>query len=151
MLKEVLYVSVIGGLVIVGGILSLDNDLLLGPIVLALSLLPLLGLIVGRRHIKNAIPDLVFGGIDTGLLTIPAMLGGLRFGAVGALAGAVIGDAITDAIAGFFEGGIARWLRDKGIEESRDPVTSSFGKMAGCLFGAGCVLSIINLVQAVWP
>jgi hypothetical protein len=96
------------------------------------------------------VPDLVFGGIDTGLLVIPATLGGVHFGAVGVLAGAVIGDAITDAIAGFFEGGIARWLRSKGIVESRDPITTSFGKMAGCLLGAGIVLSVIEGFQAVW-
>jgi hypothetical protein len=63
------------------------------------------------------------------------------------LAGAVIGDAITDSIAGFFEGGIAHCLRGKGIEESRDSITTSLGKMAGCLLGAGIVLTIINLIQ----
>jgi hypothetical protein len=59
----------------------------------------------------------------------------------GAIAGGIIGDAITDAIAGFFEGSIAEWLRKKGIEESREAITTSLGKMAGCLLGSGIVLT----------
>jgi len=145
--KEIVFVSFVAVLVVIGGLITLDRQLFLGPMVLLLSIFPLVGLIMGKRKIRQALPDLVFGGIDTGLLAIPAMLGGIHFGAVGALAGAIIGDAITDSIAGFFEGGIARWLRSKGIEESRDPVTSSLGKMAGCLLGAGIVLTVINLIQ----
>jgi hypothetical protein len=64
----------------------------------------------------------------------------------GAIAGGVIGDAITDAIAGFFEGGIAEWLQERGIVESREAVTTSLGKMAGCLFGSGVVLTIALLI-----
>jgi len=145
--KEIVFVSFVAVLVVIGGLITLDRQLFLGYMVLLLSIFPLVGLIMGKRKIRQALPDLVFGGIDTGLLAIPAMLGGIHFGAVGALAGAIIGDAITDSIAGFFEGGIARWLRSKGIEESRDPVTSSLGKMAGCLLGAGIVLTVINLIQ----
>ncbi|MFQ5917637.1 MAG: hypothetical protein ACE5I0_07495, partial [Candidatus Binatia bacterium] len=76
------------------------------------------------------------------LLTIPAIWGGISFGVAGAIAGGVIGDALTDGVAGFFEGGIATWLREKGIEESREPITTALGKMAGCLFGSGLVLSM---------
>jgi len=147
--KEVLYVAAIAGFVLIGGILTLQNRLLLGPMILGLTLLPLLGLLAAKRRVNAAVPDIVFGGIDTGLLAVPALLGGMQFGAIGALAGAVIGDAITDSIAGFFEGGIARWLRSKGIEEARDPITSSLGKMAGCLLGAGIVLTVISGVQAI--
>ncbi len=93
----------------------------------------------------GAIPDIIFGAIDTGLLTIPALWGGMLFGVAGAVAGGVIGDALTDAIAGFFEGSIAEWLRKKGIEESREATTSALGKMAGCLIGSGLVLSIALL------
>ncbi|MBW1911886.1 MAG: hypothetical protein JRF71_09950 [Deltaproteobacteria bacterium] len=94
----------------------------------------------------GAIPDMIFGAIDTGLLTIPALGGGILFGVAGAITGGIIGDSLTDAIAGFFEGSIAEWLREKGIEESREAVTTAFGKMAGCLFGSGVVLSIALLV-----
>ena len=88
---------------------------------------------------------MVFGAIDTGLLTIPALWGGILFGVAGAIAGGVIGDAVTDAIAGFFEGSIAEWLRSKGIEESREAVTTALGKMSGCLLGSGFVLSVALL------
>jgi hypothetical protein len=146
-LREVAYVAVIALIVATGGVVTLHEGWILGPITICLSFLPLGGLVVGRHSIQSAVPDLVFGGIDTGLLTIPAIWGGLKFGATGALAGAVIGDAITDSIAGFFEGGIARWMRSKGIEESRDPVTTALGKMAGCLAGAGIVLTLYYLIH----
>jgi hypothetical protein len=145
-LREFGFVLVIATLVLFGGIYTLNEGLLLGPMILVLSVLPLVGLLLCRQPFKQAVPDLVFGSIDTGLLAVPALLGGLHFGAIGALAGAVIGDAITDSIAGFFEGGIARWLRTKGIEELRYPINTSLGKMAGCLLGAGIVLTIINLI-----
>ena len=83
--------------------------------------------------------------IDTGLLVIPALIGGALFGVAGAIAGGVIVDALTDAIAGFFEGSIAEWLRKKGISEERESVTSALGKMTGCFLGSGAVLSLALL------
>ena len=142
MVKKAGYVSIFGILIVVAGILTLTQRLPIGPIVLLLGILPLLGLRLGRRSFKGALPDLVFGALDTGLLAIPALWGGALFGVAGAIAGGVIGDALTDGIAGFFEGGIAEWLRGKGIEESREPVTTALGKMAGCLLGGGFVLSV---------
>jgi len=102
--------------------------------------------LIAKRSPINALPDIIFGVIDTGMLTIPALWGGIAFGVAGAIAGGVIGDAITDAIAGFFEGGIAEWLQEKGIAESREAVTTSLGKMAGCLLGSGVVLTTALLV-----
>ena len=96
-------------------------------------------------QIYFSVPDLVFGGIDTGLLAVPALAGGLAFGVAGAIAGGVIGDSVTDGVAGFFEGGVAEWLRNHGFEESREMVTTSLGKMAGCLLGSGLVLSVAML------
>lgn len=92
----------------------------------------------------------MFGAIDTGLLTKPTLWGGITFGVAGAVAGGVIGDALTDGIAGCFEGSIAKWLREKGIEESREPITSSLGKTAGCLFGSGLILSLA-LITGIRP
>jgi hypothetical protein len=54
-----------------------------------------------------------------------------------------VGDAITDGIAGFFEGGIDEWLRKRGIDSSRTAVGSAYGKMAGCLGGSGLALCIM--------
>ena len=145
MLRSATYVTVVAALVAVFAVLTLRHRLPIGPVVLGLSLLPLLGLFLIRRSIVGAVPDLVFGTIDTGLLTISALWGGVTFGIAGAIAGGVVGDAITDAIAGFFEGGIAEWLRTRGIEESREAVTTSLGKMCGCLLGSGFVLSVALL------
>jgi hypothetical protein len=139
--KEAIYVAVLGIIVLGLAIEFLRANIMSGPLIIVLSIFPLGGIFIARKKFTRSIPDLIFGAIDTGLLTIPAILGGIRFGIAGAIAGGVIGDAVTDAIAGFFEGGIARWLREKGIEASRDPVTSSLGKMAGCLLGAGIVLT----------
>lgn len=146
MLRKAAYVGVIGLVVAVIGLWTLQKHLVVGPIVLAMSFIPMVGLLVARRSPVSALPDFLFGAIDTGLLTIPALGGGLYFGFAGVIAGAVIGDAVTDAIAGFFEGGVAAWLHKKGIDTAREPLTTGLGKMAGCLFGSGLVLTLALLL-----
>ncbi len=150
MLRKATYVALLGIVVAVIGVITLKNRFPIGPVVLVLSVVPLGGLVLTRRPLVGAVPDLIFGALDTGLLTIPALWGGVMFGVAGAIAGGVIGDALTDGIAGFFEGGIAQWLREQGIEESREPVTTALGKMTGCLAGSGVVLSIA-LILGIAP
>jgi len=140
--KKASYVGLLGIIVVVVCVLTLCNSLPIGPIVVGITAVPVLGLVFAKRPLTRAIPDFVFGSIDTGLLTIPALWGGIEFGVAGAIAGGVVGDAVTDSVAGFFEGSIAEWLRKKGVVESREPLTTSLGKMAGCLFGSGIVLTI---------
>jgi hypothetical protein len=142
MARKALYVSMFAIPVAIIGIIALQFHFPIGPIVIGMSIIPIAGLFFAKRQMTGAIPDFIFGALDTGILTIPAIWGGIFFGVIGAIAGGVIGDAITDAIAGFFEGSIAEWLRSKGIEESREAVTTSLGKMSGCLFGSGLVLTI---------
>jgi hypothetical protein len=142
LMRQLIYVGSFGVVVAIVGVLCLQYQVVIGPVVLALTIAPLLGLLFAKRSFKGALPDLIFGAIDTGILVIPALCGGILYGIAGAIAGGVIGDALTDGIAGFFEGGIAKWLREKGIEESREPIATSLGKMAGCLFGAGFLLSL---------
>ena len=72
-------------------------------------------------------------------------MGDFTFGVAGAIAGGVIGDALSDATAGLFEGHVAEWLRSQGFEESREAVTTALGKMSGCLLGSGLVLSVAFL------
>ena len=146
MLRKATYVTFLGIIVAVIGVITLRNRFPIGPIVLMLSVIPLGGLMLTRRPLVGAVPDFIFGALDTGLLTIPALWGGVLFGVAGAIAGGVIGDALTDGIAGFIEGGIAEWLRKQGIEESREPVTTSLGKMTGCLLGGGLVLTVALLL-----
>jgi hypothetical protein len=140
-------VVLVGG----AGVFALHNALVLGPVVFLLGLVPLGALLLVGRRISGAVPDLVFGALDTGLLTLPAIWGGITFGVVGAVAGTVVGDAITDALAGFFEGHIAEWLRARGFPEAREAVTTSLGKMAGCLLGSGLVLSLAWLAGLQLP
>jgi hypothetical protein len=142
MFKKSLYVTLFATVVAASGYGALRFQVAIGPVLLGLALVPVAGLLLARRALAHAIPDVVFGALDTGLLVIPALWGGALFGVAGAIAGGIVGDALTDAIAGFFEGGIAEWLRDKGIEESREPVTTALGKMCGCLAGSGLVLSL---------
>ncbi|MBU4287066.1 MAG: hypothetical protein KKI12_02725, partial [Proteobacteria bacterium] len=142
MIRKASYVGIVALPVALIGVLALRYQLPIGPIVLGLTLIPIVGLLIAKRSLVGSIPDIIFGAIDTGLLTIPALWGGILYGVAGAIAGGIIGDAITDAIAGFFEGSIAEWLQKKGIDESRESVTTSLGKMAGCLFGSGAVLTI---------
>ena len=136
------YIGVASVLVVTLGIITLRSRFPVGPAVVAITGIPIIGLLLAGCLTKRVIPDIIFGMIDTGLLTFFAVIGGVSFGVVGAIIGGVIGDAVTDGIAGFFEGYIARWLRSKGIDESRDPITTSLGKMAGCLLGSGVVLTI---------
>jgi hypothetical protein len=142
MMKKAIYVTIISVPVALVGVIALQQQLPIGPIVLALGLVPIAGLLLARRRLTGAIPDMVFGALDTGLLVIPALWGGIAFGVAGAIAGGVIGDALTDAVGGFFEGSMAEWLRERGIQESREAVTTALGKMSGCLVGAGVVLSL---------
>lgn len=143
------YVTLVGLPVAVVGVMMLQYQLPIGPVIFLLGFIPVVGIAVSGRSLAGATPDMIFGAIDTGLLTIPALWGGHLFGVAGAIAGGVVGDALTDAIAGFFEGGIAEWLRAKGIEESREAVTCALGKMAGCLLGSGIVLSIAMVLGFV--
>lgn len=142
MIKKAVYVTVICVPVALVAVIALQQRFPIGPTVLALGLVPIVGLLLARRRLTGAIPDMVFGALDTGLLVIPALWGGIAFGVAGAIAGGVIGDALTDAVGGFFEGSMAEWLRERGIEESREAVTTALGKMSGCLVGAGVVLSL---------
>jgi len=145
MTRKALYVGLISLPVALIGILTLQYKLPIGPIVICLSIIPIIGLVLAKRSLLGAVPDIVFGTIDTGLMTILALWGGMLFGVAGAIAGGVIGDALTDAIAGFFEGSIAEWLRRKGIKESREAVTTALGKMCGCLLGSGVILTFALL------
>ena len=145
MVKNFLVIVSVITVVVVVVIYALRVSLPLGPVVLLLAFLPLLVIVILKQSLVRIVPDLVFGVIDTGLLTIPALIGGFTFGVAGAIAGGVIGDAVTDAIAGFFEGHIASWLRQHGFNESREALTTSIGKMSGCLFGCGIVLTVALL------
>ncbi len=109
---------------------------LYGPYVVAMTVLPLVATKLVRLEFRGLLPDVIFGAVDTGLLTLAALIGAMGFGVIGAVLGAVVGDAITDAIAGFFEGSVAEWLRRRGINESRTAAALRAGKWLAVSSGA---------------
>ncbi len=102
-------------------------------VIFGLGFVPILVAYIFKISIKKMLPDIIFGLIDNLLLIIPAIVGAEFFGAAGALAGAVVGNALSDSIAGIFEGSLSGWLHTKGIDSTRTILGSSLGKMSGCL------------------
>ena len=134
--KNILEISVVILLSIIIGIIAFFSMRLgryVSLVLFGLGLVPILAAYIFKINLKKMLPDIIFGLIDNLLLIIPAIIGAELFGAVGALAGAVVGNAISDSIAGIFEGSIAEWLHLKGIDSTRTILGSSLGKMSGCL------------------
>jgi hypothetical protein len=137
-------ISVITISIVIVSVISFTiyNTRLIGPVIILLGFVPWIPLKISGRRIKSAGADIVFGAIDTGILGIAALIGANFTGVLGAIVGGAVGDAITDGFAGLFEGRVAEYLRRHGIEEARTPLSSSMGKMSGCLIGVGIVLTI---------
>lgn len=134
---------IIISLVVVGAIsYTIHNSKLIGPTIILLGLIPWIPLRLSGRTITSTGADIIFGAIDTGILGILALIGASFAGVLGAIVGGAVGDSITDGFAGLFEGRVAEYLRKHGIEDSRTPLSSSMGKMSGCLIGVGIVLTI---------
>lgn len=144
---EISGVSISSILILSIAYITLKYQIPAAPVIFLMGFIPVTGAVLCKLDLKRLIPDFIFGALDTGLLIIPAIIGGKIFGVLGAIVGSAVGDAITDGIAGFFEGSIAEWLRSKGIEESRLPLSSAFGKMSGCLWGSGFLLTIATLFR----
>lgn len=115
---------------------------LIGPVIVLLGFLPWIPLKIQGRSIKSTGADIIFGAVDTGILAVAALIGAGFAGVLGAIVGGAVGDSITDGFAGLFEGKVAEYLRRHGIEEARTPLSSSLGKMSGCLLGAGITLTV---------
>lgn len=96
---------------------------------------------------KKGVSRYCFGLIDNGILAVLAVIGGKIAGMGGAIIGGTVGNAITDGIAGIFEGHMAEKLRKQNISEERTILGSAVGKMAGCLLGAGIVLVITSFID----
>ena len=130
--------------IVVIGVISfvIYNVRLIGPIIILLGFIPWIPLKILGRSIKSTGADIIFGAVDTGVLAVAALIGASFAGVLGAIVGGAVGDSITDGLAGLFEGKVAEYLRRHGIEEARTPLSSSLGKMSGCLIGAGITLTI---------
>ena len=113
------------------------NTKFVGPIIILLGFIPWVPLKISGRSIRSTGADIVFGAIDTGFLGVAALIGANFAGVLGAIVGGAVGDSITDGYAGLFEGKMAEYLRKHGIDEARTPLSSSLGKMSGCLYRSG--------------
>jgi hypothetical protein len=118
--------------------LSINQKKALGPLLILtgiISLMPSLFFKIPFRLLKS---DIIFGLIDNGILVVFAIMGAELFGIFGAIVGGAVGNAITDAFAGIFEGVEAQKIKNG----KRTALSVAVGKLAGCLFGAGIVLTI---------
>lgn len=118
----------------------------MGEILIALGLLCLLSLRPFGIKLKSVLADIFFGVIDNGILALMAIFGGYFGGVAGAILGGVVGNAMTDGIAGIFEGYIGEKFDNHDSSSRRTMLKSAVGKMAGCLLGAGVILSIASLL-----
>lgn len=118
------------------------NKQLIGFILIGLGVVVLFSLKIFNISIRSVEPDVIFGLIDNGVLAIFALIGADLAGVLGAIVGGLVGNTVTDGIAGIFEGYSAERLRKNGITDKRTVLSAAVGKMAGCLFGAGFVLAI---------
>lgn len=116
---------------------------LIGLVLVALGLLCLASLKLFSVRIRSVQPDIVFGVIDNGILAVFALFGAEIAGVAGAIIGGAVGNAVTDGIAGLFEG----YWAERTHTSQRTVLGSAVGKMAGCFLGAGVVLALGSFVM----
>lgn len=138
LLLSVINIFVLCAIIFFVSMFFVYNAKLIGYVLIALGFLCLISLKLFKMAIRPVGADIVFGVIDNGILAAMALLGGEIAGVGGAIIGGVVGNAITDGIAGLFEG----YWAELFVSEQRTVLGSAVGKMAGCLFGAGVVLAI---------
>ncbi|MFW3147198.1 MAG: hypothetical protein ACMUIE_10360 [Thermoplasmatota archaeon] len=143
LIPSMISLAILSIVIIISIVFVIDSIRLIGPTLILLGILPWVPLRIFGRSIRSCGADIIFGAVDTGILGIAAIIGGSFAGILGAIVGGAVGDSITDGIAGLFEGRIAILLRNHGIEEARTPLSSSLGKMSGCLLGIGLILTIL--------
>src|SRR3989338_1084163 len=124
-----------------------NNTRWIGIVLIILAIFCVLSLLPFKIKLRSIQPVIIFGLIDNGILAILAIFGGHFAGVAGAILGGVVGNAITDGIAGIFEGYSAEKLRLQLVPEERTMLKSAVGKMAGCLLGAGIVLVIADFIN----
>ena len=118
------------------------KTMIIGPILIALGVIILIPLYVWKIPLSILKSEIWFGMIDNGVLAIFALSGAELFGVLGAIVGSLVGNAITDGLAGIFEGYAWQKTDKLNITGKRTALTVAIGKMAGCLWGGGLVLTI---------
>lgn len=130
---EISIVVILCIITLVVAFFSISLGRFISIVIFGLGFIPILIAFIFKISLRKILPDIIFGLIDNILLIIPAIIGAELFGAAGAIAGAVVGNAVSDGIAGIFEGSISEWLHLRGIDSTRTILGSSLGKMSGCL------------------
>ncbi len=121
----------------------------MGPAILGVGFVSLIMMKFLGINLSTVYPDMIFGAIDNGVLVFTAVLGANFAGVFGAIVGGVAGNTITDGIGGLFEGHIAQNQRKYEIDNLRTPLSTSLGKMSGCLLGAGVILILMWFVGLI--
>jgi hypothetical protein len=143
--EALLHVTLLSAIIFIIAYFS-SNFKLTGLVLICLSILPLVSLKLTGEKIKESISEIVFGAVNTGLITLMAFGGFELAGIFGAVLGVAVGDAITEGYSGILEGEVAEILKRYKIKEKIDPLVSSLGKMSGALLGGGLVLLIFSLI-----
>ncbi len=143
LIKTILSVVILSVIVIAATAFFVYEKRWIGIVFVILGFLHLFVLSLFRVNIKAVWPDIIFGVVDNGFLAIGAVIGADFAGVLGAIIGAAAVNAITDGLAGIFEGWTSEYLRKHKIQEKRTALGSALGKMAGCLFGAGIIFIIV--------
>lgn len=142
LLTAVTSIALLTLLIIIVVSFSANQNFIIGPLLIFLGIISFVPAMIFKIPIHSLRPDIIFGVIDNGILAIFALIGAELFGVWGAIVGGAVGNAITDGFAGIFEGHEAQRMRKLKIEDKRTALISATGKLAGCLFGAGIVLTI---------
>ena len=135
-------ISILTIIILLVSYFSLNNKII-GPILIILGIITLTPIMLFKIPLAALKGDIIFGLIDNGALAIFAITGAELFGILGAIVGGIVGNALTDGLAGIFEG--YEWQKLKGTKtkKERTALTVAIGKLAGCLFGAGIVLTLV--------
>jgi len=145
-------VSLISVSIVVVAVVSyfIFNNTFIGLAFLGLGVLNLIFMKIMKIELKYIYPDLTFGFVDNGVMVFAAIAGGILAGVPGAIIGGVAGNTITDGIGGFFEGYVSERQKEKTkFESQRRALSSSLGKMTGCMFGAGVSLTLVWLIGLI--
>ncbi len=142
LMTAILSMTVLIIIILLVSYLFVTQKMIIGPVMVLLGVICILPLFLFKVPIRILKAEIIFGIIDNGILAIFALSGAELFGILGAIVGGLVGNSITDGLAGIFEG--YEWQKTKKlkIKDSRTALTVAIGKLSGCLFGGGIVLTI---------
>ena len=150
LITAILNILLLTGIILLASYFFVTQKRMIGPIIILLGILSILPLLLFKIPLQILKAEIFFGLIDNGILAIFALLGAEFFGILGAIVGGLVGNAITDGFAGIFEGYEWQRMKKLKIKDKRTALTVAVGKLSGCLFGGGIVLTIawsfLNLV-----